>query len=56
MLEEHTAILVFDMKSGGRLQFGVFRLGFLENRDIRVGFLPEREEILVGAPGLVLFS
>jgi ATP adenylyltransferase len=29
------------------LQLGVFRLSFLENRDIAVGVLPKREEILV---------
>jgi hypothetical protein len=29
-------------------EFGVFRLGLLQDRDIRVGILPECEEIFVG--------
>ena len=29
------------------LQFRVFRRGLLQDRDVRVGLLPEREEILV---------
>jgi hypothetical protein len=35
------------------LQLGVFRLCLLKNRDIGVGVLPERQEILVGGPCLV---
>ena len=29
------------------LQLGVFRLGLLENRDVGVGVLPEREESMI---------
>src|SRR5205823_7573988 len=38
------------------LQFGVFRLGLLKNRDVGVGVLPERQEILVSSLCLGLIA
>ena len=37
-------------------QPGVLCPGLFEDGDVRVGMLPEGEEVLVGAPGPVLFS
>ena len=34
------------------LQLGVFRLGLLDDWDVRVGILPNGQEILIGTPGL----
>ena len=34
------------------LQFRVFRLGLLEDGDVRVGVLPKGEEVLVGRAGI----
>ena len=41
---------------GCSLQHGVFCFGFFQDRDVRVGVFPEREEILVGSPCLGLIS
>ena len=38
------------------LQLGVFRLGLLEDRNVRVSVFPEGEEILVGGLCLGLIS
>lgn len=38
------------------MQFGVFSLGLVEDRDAGVGVFPERQEILVGGLGLGLIS
>src|SRR5262245_53765958 len=40
----------------GSMQLGVFRLRLLENRDVGIGVLPEREEILVRSFRLGLIS
>jgi hypothetical protein len=48
------------VRAGGRprywvipsLQFRVFRLGVLQNGNVWVGILPEREEVLVGDTSL----
>jgi hypothetical protein len=40
--------LVITNGSFSSLQFRVFGLAFVQDRDIRVGILPEREKILVG--------
>src|SRR5215831_2474895 len=37
-------------------QLGILRLGFLENRDVRVGVLPERKKVLVRTLSLGLIS
>jgi hypothetical protein len=34
------------------LQLGVLRLGFLQDRDVRIGAFPERKEVLVGGAGV----
>ena len=39
------------MKVRGLFQLCVFRLGLLQDGNIRVGVFPEREEILVGGAG-----
>src|ERR1035437_8057416 len=39
-----------------RLQLGVFRLGFLVDRNVGVGVFPEGQEILVGSHCLGLIS
>ena len=38
------------------LQLGVFRLGFLEDRDVGVGVFPESKEILIRSLGLGFVS
>ena len=44
------------MRVAVSLQFRVLSLGLLEDWNIRIGMLPEREEILVGRLGLDLIS
>jgi len=52
--EVHTAQEVLEARVGARglFQLCVLRLGFLEDGNIRVGFFPEREEILIDSGGL----
>jgi hypothetical protein len=38
------------------LQLRVLCLGLLQDRNVRVGVFPQREEVLVGAAGLVLVA
>src|SRR5689334_7392935 len=38
------------------MKLGVFRLGLLEDRDIRVAIFPEVEELLISSPCLDLIS
>jgi hypothetical protein len=38
--------------ASGLLKFRVFRLGSDENRNVRVGVFPKREEILIGRLGV----
>ena len=40
------------MPGGGLLELGVFRLGLLEDGNVRVGVLPQSEKILIGGAGL----
>ena len=44
------------LAQGRSLKLGVFGLGFVENRDVSVGVLPESEEILVRRFRFGLFS
>jgi len=49
----HAAQELLETRVGGQglLQLCVFRFGFLQDRDVRVGVFPEREEILIGGAG-----
>ena len=52
--EIHVAKEALEARVGARglFQLCVFRLGFLQHGNIRVGVFPEREEILIGGAGL----
>jgi hypothetical protein len=51
--EVHAAPEALNAKAGARglFQLCVFRLGFLQEGDVRVGVFPERKEILIGGTG-----
>ena len=51
--EVHAAQMALEARAGARglSQLCVFRLGFLQDRNIRVGVFPERKEVLIGGAG-----